>query len=89
MKVQLWVQHKGLKVVVIFEGRDAAGKGGVIKRITESVSPRVFQGGRAAGADRTREIPDVRAALRRRIFRLQAKWSSSIAAGTTARESNG
>ena len=43
VKVQLWVQHKGLKVIVIFEGRDAAGKGGVIKRITERVSPRVFR----------------------------------------------
>ena len=43
VKVQLWVQQKGLKVVVIFEGRDAAGKGGVIKRITERVSPRVFR----------------------------------------------
>jgi len=43
VKVQLWVQHKGIKVVVIFEGRDAAGKGGVIKRITERVSPRVFR----------------------------------------------
>ncbi len=43
VKLQLWVQHKKLKVVVIFEGRDAAGKGGVIKRITERVSPRVFR----------------------------------------------
>jgi polyphosphate kinase len=43
VKLQRWVQHKGLKVVVIFEGRDAAGKGGVIKRITERVSPRVFR----------------------------------------------
>ena len=43
VKLQLWVQHEGLKVVVIFEGRDAAGKGGVIKRITERVSPRVFR----------------------------------------------
>jgi polyphosphate kinase 2 len=43
VKVQLWVKHKGLKVVIIFEGRDAAGKGGVIKRITERVSPRVFR----------------------------------------------
>ncbi len=43
VKLQLWVQHKGLKVVVIFEGRDAAGKGGVIKRLTERVSPRVFR----------------------------------------------
>jgi polyphosphate kinase len=43
VKLQLWVQHNKLKVVVIFEGRDAAGKGGVIKRITERVSPRVFR----------------------------------------------
>ena len=43
VKVQLWVTHKGLKVVIVFEGRDAAGKGGVIKRITERVSPRVFR----------------------------------------------
>lgn len=42
-KLQEWVKHKGLKVVVVFEGRDAAGKGGVIKRITERVSPRVFR----------------------------------------------
>jgi len=43
VKLQLWVLEKGLKVVVVFEGRDAAGKGGVIKRITERVSPRVFR----------------------------------------------
>jgi polyphosphate kinase len=43
VKLQLWVQHKGLKIVIVFEGRDAAGKGGVIKRITERVSPRVFR----------------------------------------------
>src|ERR1700724_3723367 len=43
VKLQLWVKHKGLKVVIVFEGRDAAGKGGVIKRITERVSPRVFR----------------------------------------------
>jgi polyphosphate kinase 2 len=41
IKLQEWIRHKDLKVVVIFEGRDAAGKGGVIKRITESLNPRV------------------------------------------------
>ncbi len=41
VKLQEWIKHQGLKVVVIFEGRDAAGKGGVIKRITESLNPRV------------------------------------------------
>jgi len=40
VKLQEWIKFKGLKVVVIFEGRDAAGKGGVIKRITESLNPR-------------------------------------------------
>lgn len=40
VKLQEWVVHKGLRVVVIFEGRDAAGKGGVIKRITEPLNPR-------------------------------------------------
>ncbi len=41
VKLQEWIKHKGLKVVVLFEGRDAAGKGGVIKRITESLNPRI------------------------------------------------
>ena len=41
VKLQKWIHDKGLKVVVIFEGRDAAGKGGAIKRITESLNPRI------------------------------------------------
>ncbi len=41
VKLQEWIKEKGLKVVVVFEGRDAAGKGGVIKRITQSLSPRI------------------------------------------------
>jgi len=40
VKLQEWIKHKGLKIVVIFEGRDAAGKGGTIKRITEPLNPR-------------------------------------------------
>jgi polyphosphate kinase 2 len=43
VKLQQWVQLKGLKVCVVFEGRDGAGKGGTIKAITERVSPRVFR----------------------------------------------
>jgi len=43
VKLQRWVVHKGLKVVVVFEGRDGAGKGGTIKALTERVSPRVFR----------------------------------------------
>jgi polyphosphate kinase len=43
VKLQFWVKHTGARIIVLFEGRDAAGKGGVIKRITERVSPRVFR----------------------------------------------
>ena len=42
-RLQEWVQHAGLRVIIVFEGRDAAGKGGVIKAITDRVSPRVFR----------------------------------------------
>jgi polyphosphate kinase 2 len=42
-KLQEWVKHEGARVIVIFEGRDGAGKGGTIKAITERVSPRVFR----------------------------------------------
>src|ERR1044072_7867686 len=41
--LQEWVKAKGLKVIIVFEGRDAAGKGGTIKAITERVSPRVVR----------------------------------------------
>ena len=41
VKLQEWIRHQGLRVVVLFEGRDAAGKGGAIKRIAESLNPRV------------------------------------------------
>ena len=43
VKLQLWVKKKGLRIIVVFEGRDAAGKGGAIKRMTERVSPRTFR----------------------------------------------
>jgi polyphosphate kinase 2 len=42
-KLQEWVKHKGSRVIIVFEGRDAAGKGGTIRAITERVSPRVFR----------------------------------------------
>jgi polyphosphate kinase 2 len=42
-RLQDWVKYKGLRVVIVFEGRDAAGKGGTIKALTERVSPRVFR----------------------------------------------
>jgi polyphosphate kinase 2 (PPK2 family) len=43
VNLQEWVKLKGLKVCIVFEGRDGAGKGGTIKAITERVSPRVFR----------------------------------------------
>jgi polyphosphate kinase len=43
VKLQFWVKHTGARIIVLFEGRDAAGKGGAIKRITERVSHRVFR----------------------------------------------
>jgi polyphosphate kinase 2 len=43
VSLQEWIRHKGLKVCIVFEGRDGAGKGGTIKAITERVSPRVFR----------------------------------------------
>ena len=43
VKLQEWVRHKGIKVCIVFEGRDGAGKGGTIKALTERVSPRVFR----------------------------------------------
>ena len=43
VKLQEWIKYKGLKVCIVFEGRDGAGKGGTIKAITERVSPRVFR----------------------------------------------
>ena len=51
--VQDWVKAKGQRVIILFEGRDAAGKGGTIKAITERVSPRVFRRRGAAGAVRS------------------------------------
>ena len=42
-ELQEWVKYKGLRVIIVFEGRDAAGKGGTIKALTERVSPRVFR----------------------------------------------
>src|SRR5215203_6744711 len=41
--LQDWVKHKGLRIMIIFEGRDGAGKGGTIRAITERVSPRVYR----------------------------------------------
>ena len=43
VKLQYWIKEKGLRVIIVFEGRDAAGKGGVIKRIVERTNPRIIR----------------------------------------------
>ena len=55
VKLQEWIRHEGLRVVVLFEGRDAAGKGGAIKRIAESLNPRVCRIAALGHADGARE----------------------------------
>ena len=65
VRMQEWIVHEGLRVMVIFEGRDTAGKGGTIKRIMERLNARVLPGGRARHADRARADPVVLPALRR------------------------
>ena len=62
--MQEWVKATGAKVCIVFEGRDTAGKGGTIKRITETGEPEGIPGRRPARSDRAREIPDVRPAVR-------------------------
>ena len=61
--LQEWVVKEGLKVVVVFEGRDAAGKGGVIKCIKERVSPRVFRVVALPAPTERQKTPDVHAAI--------------------------
>ena len=65
VKVQEWVRHTGARIVVIFEGRDAAGKGGTIKRVTEYLSPRVARIAALPDPDRAGEEPVVLPALHR------------------------
>jgi polyphosphate kinase len=65
--LQAWVKAKGARIIIVFEGRDAAGKGGTIKAITERVSPRVFRV--AAGAFRSGKDPIVHAEVSRAIPR--------------------
>jgi len=86
--LQDWVKYKGLRAMIVFEGRDAAGKGGTIKALTERVSPRVFRVVRAAGALRPREVADVHAALHGAFSGRRARSSFSTEAGTTGPASN-
>jgi polyphosphate kinase 2 (PPK2 family) len=88
VKLQDWVQHHKLKVVVIFEGRDSAGKGGVIKRITQRLNPRIC---RVAALPAPNERERTQWYFQRYVSHLPpaAKSFCSTAAGTTAPASNG
>ena len=89
MILQEYVKAKGLKVVVIFEGRDAAGKGGVIKRITERTNPRVC---RVVALPAPTEREKTQWYFQRYVAapaRRPARWCCSTAAGTTAPASSG
>ena len=61
--LQAWVKAKGLRVIVIFEGRDGAGKGGTIRAITERVSPRVFRVVALPAPSDREKSPDVHATV--------------------------
>lgn len=82
VKLQEWIRHKGLKLVAVFEGRDAAGKGGAIKRITQSLNPRVCRvwpwAPPLSGKGRSGTSSGMW-----RICRRPAKWSCSTVVGTT------
>ena len=81
--LQRWVKEKGLRVVIVFEGRDGAGKGGTIRALTERVSPRVFRVV-ALPAPSDREKSQVYMQRYLQHFPARGRSSSSTAAGTTA-----
>ena len=90
VKLQDWVQDQGLKVAVVFEGRDAAGKGGVIKRIVHRLNPRVCRDRGAVGTPTERERHAVVfPALCRASADRPARWCCSTAPGTTVPASSG
>ena len=83
VKLQDWVVARKHKVVIIFEGRDAAGKGGVIKRITQRLNPRVARVA-ALPAPNDRERTQWYSSAMSHICRRPARWCCSTAVGTTA-----
>ncbi len=89
IKLQDWVAHSKDKIVVIFEGRDSAGKGGVIKRITQRLNPRVARVVALPAPSDREKTPVVLPALRRRTCPPAARSCSSTAPGTIAPGSSG
>ena len=87
-RLQTWVKHTGARIIVIFEGRDTAGKGGVISRITARTSPRIFRHvALPAPSDRGKRKSTSSATLR--TSRRRARSSSSTARITTGPGSSG
>ena len=70
---QDWVKAEGQRVIIVFEGRDTAGKGGTIKALTERVRPRVFRVVALPAPSDRQKSPDVHPALHRAISRRPAK----------------
>src|SRR5580765_6164260 len=87
VQLEEWVRHRGLRVVVLFEGRDAAGKGGAIKRITESLNPRICRVV-ALGTPTEREKTQWFSSVMLPIFPRAARSFYSTGAGTTGPASN-
>ena len=83
VKVQEWVKAEGNRVVVVFEGRDAAGKGGTIKRITQYLSPRIARIVALPAPTEREQDPVVLPAVHRAPARRPARWCCSTAPGTT------
>ncbi len=89
LKLQNWMKDSGERLVVIFEGRDAAGKGGTIKRFMEHLNPRGARCGRPGQAQRAGVPAVVLPALRGSSAGGRRRWSSSTGPGTTGPAWNG
>ncbi len=88
VRLQDWVKNEGLRIVVLFEGRDSAGKGGAIKRITQRLNPRIC---RVAALPAPSERERTQWYFQRYVStcRRRARSFCSTARGTTARASSG
>jgi polyphosphate kinase 2 (PPK2 family) len=89
VKMQEWVRAEGQRLVVVFEGRDAAGKGGTIKRVTQYLNPRVARIVALPAPDRARAHRSGTSSATSSTCRRRARSSCSTAPGTTGRASSG
>ena len=79
VKLQEWIKHRSLKVIILFEGRDAAGKGGTIKRVNQRMNPRICPSVKKRNGISSGTRP---------ICRRRERWCSLTAVGTTGQGSN-